>query len=142
MSLRCNTSLVPMPLRPMLHGFPTTFGLIVYVIMAYYANNAHFTPPISFKFILSLGFDQCYMSLMHMPIKPHMCHLIYVIHVYVIGACVNQACFTKFISSLCHLDQVYFTLGLEVLCIISAYIIKVSSLIPSLNVIDSTCHIC
>jgi hypothetical protein len=141
MSLRCNTSLVPMPLRPMPHGFPTTFGLIVYVIMAY-ANNAHLTPPISFKFILSLGFDQCYIPLRHMPIKPHMCHLTYVIHVYVIGACVNQTCFTKFISSLCHLNQVYFILGLEVLGIIWACIIKVSSLIPSLNVIDSTCHIC
>jgi hypothetical protein len=29
MSLRCNTSLVPMPLRPMPHGFPTTLGFNV-----------------------------------------------------------------------------------------------------------------
>jgi hypothetical protein len=89
------------------------------------ANNAHLTPLISLKFILSLGFDQCYMTIRHMPIKPHMCNLTYVIHVYVIRACVNQACFTKFISSLCHLNQVYFTLGHEVLCIIWACIIKV-----------------
>ncbi len=68
----------------------------------------------SLKFILSLEVDQCYMSLGRMRIKPYMCHFTYVIHVYVIKACVNQACFTKFISSLCHLNQVYFTLGLEV----------------------------
>jgi hypothetical protein len=74
-----------------------------------YANKAHLTPPMSFKFILSLGFDQCYMSLKRMPIKPHMCHLTYVIHVYVIRACVNQTHFIKFISGLCHLNQVYFT---------------------------------
>jgi hypothetical protein len=54
------------------------------------------------------------MSLGRMPIKPHMFHLTYAIHVYVIRACVNQARFTKFISSLCHLNQVYFTLRLEV----------------------------
>jgi hypothetical protein len=79
-----------------------------------YANKAHLTPPMSLKFILSFGFDQCYMSQGHMPIKPHMCHFTYVVHVYVIKACVFKACFTKFISSLCHLNQVYFTLGLEV----------------------------
>jgi hypothetical protein len=60
-----------------------------------------------------------------MPIKPHMCHLTYVAHVYVIKACVIQACFIKFISVLVHLNQVYFTLGCEVLCIIWACIIKV-----------------
>jgi hypothetical protein len=69
-----------------------------------YANNAHFTPPMSLKLILSLGFDQCYMSLGRMPLKPHMCHFTYVAHVYVIKAYVNQARFTKFISSLCHLN--------------------------------------
>jgi hypothetical protein len=78
------------------------------------ANKAHLTPPMSLKFIFSLGFDQCYMSLGHMPIKPHMCHFTYVIHVYVIMACVNQAHFTKFILGLCHLNQVYFIMGLEV----------------------------
>jgi hypothetical protein len=54
-----------------------------------------------------------------------MCHLTYVAHVYVIKACVIQACFIKFISVLVHLNQVYFTLGCEVLCIIWACIIKV-----------------
>jgi hypothetical protein len=49
-----------------------------------------------------------------MPIKPHLCHLTYVVHVYVIKACVNQACFTKDIWGLCHLDQVYFIPRLEV----------------------------
>jgi hypothetical protein len=67
-----------------------------------YANKAHLTPPMSLKFILSLGFDQCYMSLGHMPIKHHMCHLTYVAHFYVIKAYVNQTCFIKFISSLFH----------------------------------------
>jgi hypothetical protein len=68
----------------------------------------------SLKFLLSFGFDQCYMSLGHMPIKPHMRQFTYVIHVYVIRACVNQTHFTKFILGLCHLDQVYFILRLEV----------------------------
>jgi hypothetical protein len=90
-----------------------------------YANNAHLTPPMSLKFILSLGFEQCYMSLGHMPIKPYMWPLTYVTHVYVIRACVNQARFTKFISSLCHLNQIHFILKLEVLCIIWACIIMV-----------------
>jgi hypothetical protein len=62
-----------------------------------YANNTHLIPPMSLKFILSLGFDQCYMSLGRVPIKPHMFHLAYVTHVYVIRACVKQAHFTKFI---------------------------------------------
>jgi hypothetical protein len=88
-----------------------------------YANNAHLTPTMSLKFILSLGFDQCYMSIGCMPIKPHMCPLTYVTHVYVIKVRVNQAHFTKFIWNLCHLNQVYFTLGLEVLCIIWAGLI-------------------
>jgi hypothetical protein len=79
-----------------------------------YANKAHLTPPMSLKFILSLGFDQCYMSLKHMLIKAHMCHFTYVTYVYVLKACVNQTCFIKLISSLCHLNQVYFIIGLEV----------------------------
>jgi hypothetical protein len=62
-----------------------------------YANKAHLIPPMSLKFIFSFGFDQCYMSLGRMPIKPHMGHLTYVTHVYVIRACVNHAPFTKFI---------------------------------------------
>jgi hypothetical protein len=49
-----------------------------------------------------------------MLIKPHMCHFTYVTHVYVIRACVNEACFTKFISSLRHLNQVYFIFELKV----------------------------
>jgi hypothetical protein len=49
-----------------------------------------------------------------MLIKPHMCHFTYVTHVYVIRACVNETCFTKFISSLHHLNQVYFIFELEV----------------------------
>jgi hypothetical protein len=79
-----------------------------------YANKAHLTPPMSLKFILSLGFDQCYMSLGRMLIKPHMCHITYAIHIYVIRAGVNQAHFTKFILGLCHLNQVCFILGLDV----------------------------
>jgi hypothetical protein len=79
-----------------------------------YANKARFTPPWSLKFILSLGFDQCYMSLGCMPIKPHMCHFTYATHVYIIRASVNQAHFTKFILGLCHLNQVYFIIGLDV----------------------------
>jgi hypothetical protein len=79
-----------------------------------YANKAHLTPPMSLKFILSLGFDQCYMSLGRMLIKLHMCHFACAIHVYVIRAGVNQTHFTKFILGLCHLNQVCFTLGLDV----------------------------
>jgi len=79
-----------------------------------YANNAHLTPPMSLKFILSFGLDHCYMSLGCIPIKPHMFHLTYVTHVYVIRAWVNQTRFTKFILGLCHLNQVYFIIGLEV----------------------------
>jgi hypothetical protein len=101
MSLRCNTSLVPMPLRPMPYGFPTTLG---HIVICHYGLCQHLTPPMSFKFILSLGFDRCYMSLGCIPIKPHMCHFTYVIHVYVI----------KFILGLCHLNQVYFIQRLEV----------------------------
>jgi hypothetical protein len=53
------------------------------------------------------------MSLGHMPIKPHMCNFTYVTHAYVIRACVNQAHFIKFISSLFHLNEICFTIRLE-----------------------------
>jgi hypothetical protein len=49
-----------------------------------------------------------------MLIKPHMCHITYAIHIYVIRDGVNQARFTKFILGLCHLNQVCFILGLDV----------------------------
>jgi hypothetical protein len=77
------------------HGFLTTLGRTIICHYAY-ANNAHLTPLISFKFILLVGFDQCYMSLGRMLIKPHMCHFTYATHVYVSKTCVNQACFIKF----------------------------------------------
>jgi hypothetical protein len=88
-------------------GFLLHYGLLKYVIMAY-ANNTNLTPPMSFKFILSIGFDKCYMSIGLMLIKLHICHFTYVIHVYVIRACVNNAHFTKFISGLCHLKPSLF----------------------------------
>jgi hypothetical protein len=118
MSLRCNTSLVPMPLRPMPYGFPNSLG---HIVICHSGLCQHLTPPMSLKFILSLGFDQCYMSLRCMPIKPHMCHFTYVIHVYVIKACVNQACFIRFMS----LKPSLFHSKARGLCVIWACIIKV-----------------
>jgi hypothetical protein len=41
-------------------SFLLHLGLIV---ICHYGLQQHLTLPMSFKFILSLGFDQCYMSL-------------------------------------------------------------------------------